>query len=371
MALNDPSPPSGVIRPRLRFLANGQWVPVALTASVTQNNAFHASRFTVTFAPPMEAGFPAQGTGSLAWWSQQSSMLADVQLGLIPDGGLEQDVVWTSLLQGEVDRITTDPIAWTVQVEGRDLTRRFIDNKTELAHVNQTSSQIVASLAAKEGLGALVTPTSTPVGRYYQLEHDHISLDQFHRAMTEWDLIVMLARFEGFDAFVDGNTLYFQPPAQPFNDAWVARWQIDEVGRQSSNLLSLRVERALTIAKGVQVTVKSWHGKQARAFVRKAGTGGASAQQYILVRPNMTEDQAQQLANQVYADLSRHERVLTGQAWGDTILTTRVPLRLTGTGTDWDRVYYPVEVTRHIDQQGFVMDFRAQLLPPSAESVAQ
>ncbi len=68
-------------------------------------------------------------------------------------------------------------------------------------------------LAGRHGLGAEVQPTKTPVGRYWQLEHDRITLDQFSRATTEWDLLVGLAEREGFDVWVGRGTLYFQPPA--------------------------------------------------------------------------------------------------------------------------------------------------------------
>lgn len=369
MALNDPYGQSRVRHPRLRFLADGQQINVALSASVTQTNAFHASRFEVRFAPPVQNSYPVAGPGSFAWWSQQSDMMADVQFGDVPDDGTESDIVWTSVLKGEVDRIIADPIGWLVHVEGRDLTRRFIDHKTVLAHVNQTSSEIVSNLAAQEGLSTQVTGTSSPVGRYYQIEHDKISLDQFHRSLTEWDLITSLARFEGFDAFVDGTTLYFQPPVAASSDAWVGRWEVDELGRQSSNLLRLNMERALTVSRGIKVTVKSWHTKKAAGTHKTAGNRkGADAQQYVFVRPNLTDDQAQKFADRMYADLSRHERVVTGQAWGDTLLTPRVRFQLTGTGTDWDNTYYPIEVTRRIDQHGFLMDFRAHLLPPSADT---
>lgn len=375
MALNDPNAQSAVTRPRLRFLAGGQEVPVALSCSVTQTNAFHASRFNVVLAPPVQDGRPATGVGSLQWWSQQSSVQAEVKLGLVSDGGTEQDVTWQSMIIGEVDNVTVSPTEWTVTLDGRDLTRRFIDNRTESAHVNQTSSEIVTALAQKEGLQVQAQATTTLVGRYYQIDHDRISLDQFHRSLTEWDMITMLARYEGFDAFVDGQTLYFQPPAKAGDDPWVARWKIDENGLQSGNVLRLDVQRSLTIAKGIQVVVKSWHGKQNRSFVRGAprsiqirDTATTNTQQYIIVRPNLTEDQAQQLANSVYADLSRHERVVEGTAWGDMLLTPRVTLRVTETGTDWDTVYYPVEVSRHVSMgQGFTMDFRAHLLPPAAE----
>jgi hypothetical protein len=42
-------------------------------------------------------------------------------------------------------------------------------------------------------------------------------------------------------------------------------------------------------------------------------------------------------------------------------MTTRATIRLVGTGTDWDQLYYPDTVTRRLSvQDGYRMDVRAK-----------
>jgi hypothetical protein len=111
-----------------------------------------------------------------------------------------------------------------LQIEGRDLSSRLIENKTQEAFVNQTSSQVATTLAQRRGLTPQVTATTTLVGRYYQQDHVRDSLNQFSRTTTEWDLLIYLAQREGFDVFVKGTTLYFQPTTDPSADPYVVRW---------------------------------------------------------------------------------------------------------------------------------------------------
>ena len=377
MPTNNPDAPSRTVAPRLRVLTGGMELPVALSAEVTQTNNFHGDRFRVRFAPPRDAGLcPLPGVGSFAWWGAQTSVLLNVQFGIDPSPARRNaPIVGTSLIVGQVDDFSLDPDGWTVTAEGRDLTARFIDHKTEAANVNQTASEIVAALARKEGLTPVVTPTTTPVGTFYQLEHVRTALDQFSHAIREWDEIVQLARFEGFDAFVQGTSLYFQPRTQPAAAPYSLVRHIDAHGRPSGNLLSLRLNRSLTIARGVHVVVRSWHGKQARGFTRGAPSFGlASAaenvQQYVIVRPNLTEDQAQQLANQTYAEIVRHEKRISGQVPGDLRLTPRVMLRLSGTGTAFDQAYYPDTIMQRIDGHGFVTEFTAKNHDPQTQVTA-
>ncbi len=365
MPLNNPSLPPTLLRPRLRLLVSTQAqqivqvVGTTLAASVTSTNSFHADRYSATLAPP------ASGPGSFAWWEGQTDIAAQVEIGLVPPGAPESAVTWAPIVVGPVDRVSSDFLQGTMQVEGRDFTARLIDFKTEMAHVNQTSSEVVVALAAEVGLQAQVTPTTTPVGRYYELEHDRIQLGQFRKAITAWDEIVMLARWEGFDAFVLGQTLYFQPMEPPDADPYLILAASDAEGRPRSNAYDLRFERALTVAKGVQVTVKSWHSKQARAFTRgypasrPVSVANPAVQQYVIVRPNLTEDQAQQLANRLYGEIVRHERTLSAKLPGDLVLTPRALIRVTGTG--WDQTYYPETIERSVGgKEGFAMQVRAK-----------
>ncbi len=104
-----------------------------------------------------------------------------------------------------------DVLNRTVEIDGRDLTARLLDARTQETFSNQTASEIAETLAARHGLTADVTATTTLAGRYYATEHDRITLGQFSRATTEWDLLTFLAAREGFEAYVAGQTLTFAP----------------------------------------------------------------------------------------------------------------------------------------------------------------
>jgi phage protein D len=106
-----------------------------------------------------------------------------------------------------VDNLDYDAEHGTINVDGRDLSAYLIASKVQETFQNQTSSQIAQTLAARHGLIADVTPTTTLVGRYYQIDHEQIGAGDFTRATTEWNLVFILAQYENFDVWVTGSTL--------------------------------------------------------------------------------------------------------------------------------------------------------------------
>ena len=358
-------PGSSLRTPALSVLANGGELGGVTEARVVAVNNFGADRFTVRAA--LSAADPA------AW--QGDAIDLEIRIGL--------DGAWASLIEGAVDAIEIDPVRFTLTLTGRDYTAAFIEAKTQEAFQNQTSSQIATLLAGRHGLDAAVTGTTTPVGRYYEIEHDSITLNQFARATTEWDLLSFLARQEGFDLYVQGTTLHFEQPdggsAQP-----AALTPLDCV--------DLGLHRALTLARDIEVTVKSWNSKQQTAFTQTAratgrggsGRGGsgrgasgggtrsgmqAQKQSYVIVRPNLTPDQALQLAQSILADLSRHERVVTLTMPGELGITPRTPIALSGTGTDFDQTYHVAEIERAVSfERGFTQRIRARNMTQAAET---
>lgn len=338
-------------QPRLRILANGISLPGALSANITSNNHYAADRFQ---ARARISDIDA------ATWSDTDVILIDIQLSLT---GLLSG--WTSLIQGEADHIRINPHTLTLDIEGRDLTARLIEARTQETFANQTASQIATTLAARHGLAADVRTTTTPVGAYWQLEHDRISLDSFSRAITEWDLLVTLAGHEGFDVWVTGQTLHFQPPLTTPDLNASLRATPTQTG--PANIQSLSLERALTFARDIEVVVKSWNSRQANAFIQIAratrGTQGPKAQpqRYVFVVPNLTPDAALKLAQSKLIELSRHERVITADMPGELSLTPRQPIRLEGTNTSFDQLYWIDEITRRIDMaSGFTQRLRAR-----------
>jgi phage protein D len=349
-------PPSDLRRPRLAVLANGNPVAGVIDAQVYTNNHRSADRFVMTVA------LSADTTAS-SFWSSTTDIQIDLQISI--DGN-----TFSSILQGSVDVIEIDALTNVLHVEGRDLTAMLIESYTQETFANRTSSEIASILASRHNLQAVVTNTTTPVGRYYQNQHDRITLNQFSRAMTEWDLLVFLAQQEGFDVFVEGQALHFEPPAGPSGAIILT----------PTDLIGLRLERALSFARGMEVTVKSWNSRQQAAFTQTASTQGANGsslmgdnstqpQRYIFVKPNLTSDQAMRLAQRKLAELSRHERVVAFTMPGELSLTARSLVTLQGTGTEFDQTYFVDSIERSLHyQQGFIQRLRCKNMAPLSDT---
>ena len=385
--LNDPNAPATARRPRLRIMlveagvpgqTNGsgaayvspptnQPIPNAISASVTNNNYYQADTFSCDFAL-------GRVPGDLAFWSEQPRVLVDIQIALnLTD--------WKSQLIGEIDTVHIDPANGVVSCTGRDLTARLIEAKTQEAFANQSSSEIAATLAARRGLLTVdangkpsITKTTTPVSRFYQDQHTLETAGQFSETTTEWDLLTKLAKIEGFDCYVFGQTLYFNPRQATSSTPYVLSMDLSR-NPPVSNMTGLQMERSLTLARDIEVQVRSWDSRNQRGFTKTAkaiGAKGAQAataksnnglgtQKILIIKGDMTEAQAQDYANNYLREMSKHERVIEASLPGDLILSPRMMVRLQGTGTTFDQAYYADSVTRYIDiEQGFTMNLRAK-----------
>lgn len=329
---------TGPVRaPRLNVLVNGTPLTNAIEAFASSTAFFSADRFRVQAAL----------SGDASVWAAETRLLVDVQMALSPLGG------FVSIVQGYADLVCIDPIAGTLMFEGRDLSAALIEARTQETFANRTSSEIATILAGRHGLAANVQATTTPVGRYWELEHDSLILNAAGRATTEWDLLVSLAKREGFDLWVSGAVLNFVPPDYAASPAVVP----------TASVVSLRLERALTFAGDIMVTVKSWHSRAGSVCVRTAKTdrGAASSRDYVYVVPNLTPDAAQTYAQNVLNELTRHELVASIEMPGELVLSPRTLLLLQGTGTIFDTVLRIDEVERRLHAtRGFTQRLRAR-----------
>ncbi len=346
-------PSNSTRRPRLSATVNGALIATPLTARVTSNNFYAADRFHLVAA-----------LGSSTPYDWLSSDRMAVQIAVSMDGAGE------TLIEGEADQVELDPIRRTATLTGRDLTARLIEARTQEAFSNRTASEIAEVLARRRGLSASVARTTTPVGRYWQLQRDRITLDQFSRATTEWDLLVTLAGLEGFDVWVNGRTLHFRPRTAAPAPSVTLR-----ATRGLANVTGLRLERALTLARDIEVVVKSWNARQQQAFIRRArrrrGSGPGEPQRYVYVVPNLTPDDALKLAQRKLEDITRHERRITADMPGELSLTPRQRIRLDGTGTDFDQDYWIDEITRTLHPtHGFTQTLLARNASPGSQATS-
>jgi phage protein D len=336
-AAADPFSVGRMRSPLLNVLVNGSPLTNAIEATVTSTAFFAADRFRVQAALNNDA----------AAWAAQTQLLVDVQMALSPFGP------FVSLVQGYADQVSIDPIAGTLQLDGRDLSAGLIEARTQETFANRTSSAIATALAGRHGLTPNVTATTTPAGRYWELEHDSLTLNAAARATTEWDLLVTLAKREGFDLWVSGTTLNFLAQNTSAPPAVVP----------VSSLVSLRLTRELTFAGDVVVTVKSWHSRAGSSTVQTARTqrGAATSRTYVYVVPNLTAAAALAYAQNALALLTEHELSVGIEMPGELTLAPRMRMALQGTGTIFDTTLRIDEIERRLHgTRGFSQRLRAR-----------
>ena len=96
------------------------------------------------------------------------------------------------------------------------------------------------------------------------------------------------------------------------------------------------------------------HASDSRAGTMVAATAGSGGRLHGLVRPNLSADEAQRLADRALADLRRHEWAAHVTMPGELLLTARSRVSLQDAGAGWDRVLAVSDISRHLDaRRGF------------------
>lgn len=345
--------PSMVRQPVLRVMVGKQELTGVLDVQVTNNSHFTADTFHLTAA--LNDLPPAM---NLRYWGDSQGDEIEIFVGFKNSDGT---TVMQSMFYGRVDDVEPSLDTMTLSLSGRDLSGDLIDSKSAEHFADQPCSEIVKLIAARHGLTANVTATTTRSGKFYELVHARITQDQ-----SEWDLLLFLAQEEGFDLWVAGKTLYFHPPNADKKQAYLITRTLQP---QHGNCISLKLHRSQTLAKDVIVKLRSWNQTQgktvtATAKVTKASgnqRSGGKAQIYSFTVPNLDQTQADRWAKAKAEEISKHERVITATLDGDNALDMRKPVQLVGTNTSWDQLYFIDTLTRHISMDaGYVMDLRAK-----------
>jgi prophage tail gpP-like protein len=331
-------PPNDVRQPRLAVLANGMPLADVISADVQSNAYMAADRFSIIIA---------HSTSDDAFWSTLP-VLIEIQMNV----GAEQ----VSLIVGHADSVELDPIRGEAHVHGRDLTGLFISAQIAETFENQTASDIATLLAGRHGLTANVAITSVLVGRYYQIGRTRQALSQQSRATSEWDVLTWLADQEGYDMWVSGQTLNFQPPQSGTPVAALT----------PSTCITLRVRQALDLAAGLTVKIQSWCSLTERTVSEMATTtmGRSGGMMLTANKPNISSNDALTMAQNALSILSLHETELIFEVPGELTMAPRTTLAFSQIGSGFDGVYEIAEVDRHISfARGFVQTVVARGMP--------
>lgn len=356
-------------QPRGLVKVNGQIAQGWVEWEVTNNTLYHADKFSVALSLRKQS----QDMG-WSWWAAQTQLTFEIFAGFPADVTNYDSNDLTSLILGNADSIEIDPLFGIIRVEGRDKTALLIDTKTAQKWINQTSSQIATQLAQAQGLTPKVTATKTKAGNYYA--QDHV-LPTHER--SQWDLLTYLAQKEGFQVYVTGNTLVFGP-APPDAAPYIIQWQEPNPVLPASNAVRLNFSHNLTLSRDIVVRVRSWNMWQKASYTKtatvkhKSRNSGDTPQVYSFIKPGLTPEQAQQLANQTALSLAQHELHMHVELPGDITPTMQSVLQLRG--TPYDQTFYPETIVRSMrlggegeddDTGGFRMSIESKNVRPMTE----
>lgn len=170
--------------------------------------------------------------------------------------------------------------------------------------------------------------------------------------------MVWLAEQEGFDVWVQDNTLYFQPKPKNPNPDFIVRAGLSF---RTSNVESLRMERKLGLAANVKVTMKSWNSANQTAYAETAAAFGTESsgnpKSYVFVHPNLMPDQLLAQAQRRLNEIIQHERVIEFIMPGELQLSARSQVALVGTNTAFDQTYKVETIERRLDYWGGFTQF--------------
>ena len=322
--------------PQVLVLVNGFTLPGIIDVELASNNHLGADRFSLTAS--------LAATGYDVWTSD----VLEFDIRVAVSG------CWSSLIYGQADQIEIDLGHGEVRVEGRDLTSRFIEARLQESFENQTASNIANLLAERRGLQAVVTPTEAVIGRNFENSYSRLSLDQHARSTTEWDLLIHLAEGEGFDVWVDGQSLYFAPPDQ--SAAILALTPQD--------CSSIRLQRLATLSGGLAVTVRSWdcRGQMSVEQTATSPDGSDAPRTYVVLKPNLSSDAAQIVAQRLLTQMAQNQRSVVIEMPGDVTTRPRDVLELANTATDFDGLWVITSVERRVSyQHGFTQAIEARM----------
>jgi phage protein D len=332
--------------PRAIVLING--IQVSVTHIEVNTAQFgYADTFTI-FMPLIGQTAPINRD----YFATNQNVLVTIYIGFPPNPNSFTSNDLDLIITGNADQYRDNLGTNFIEISGRDLTSKFIEAKITQYFPNQTSSQIVTAFANEQGLTPQVTATSTVVGAFYQNQQTLLA-----NQMSQWDMITYLAQQEDFQAFVSGNTFIFEPKTDQSSNPYIINYVLasSSVAFPYGNFISCEVVTNTNLAGNVQVTVRvPYDTRTGQAFsvkVKSTQTKGISntTRKYVLRKPGLTPQQAQQLASQLLEQHTSQGVGLNISMPGDNILKKDSIIQLKGTGTYYDQTYFPDEIRREIN----------------------
>jgi hypothetical protein len=334
--------------PRVRALINGMPVDDVIHADVTDRGSCKSSHFELT----VRAGGISLNT---QWLNLQNGPVS-VTISFYTQWD-DTDAVE---FEGLADSISFDPIRMIARIQGKDYSSVLANSSFQQSFSNQTASEIASYIATRHGFGSNITQTTTMVGSYRRNGHNQMSLNAYSHVTSEWDLLVLLAKTEGFELFIDGTSLVFSPQA-----ALLRNYMTIDNG----NAKEITFRRNCVLSDQTRVIVKSWNswmngsslssGQQtsSEAEVDFAGLSQDPGTDLVFITPNLSAQETEQLAQLYLQTLNEQNLTVDIVMPGETLLHPRDVLTVGDTGTSFDTQYVVRSLRRRFSPTGGFLQY--------------
>lgn len=327
--------------PRLSVLVDGLEVSSAVDARVVSNNYYSSDWFEVSFS------LSDAGAFGVEYWLTTPKPLIEISVAT------HTSTKPTPLIVGYGDTVSVDVLRGLVSVNGRDLSALLVDSTLHRTFPNPIAEEIVSLLALSHGLIPMVTPTAGPLGRHFAGTVS-LSADAYYsRTSTDWDLIVSLAYHYGYDAFVQGRSLYFLPSGSPLAPTTLL---------SPGDISQIRIIKDYQRQDEKNINLISWDSQLQNnsSSVLDSSFQDPNPTFIAISEPNLSEHRLHVTASNILNQIRRQSIKLFLSMPGDTVLSARTLISLTKFGVPIDSTYAIECIDRTIgSQSGYQQRIRA------------
>lgn len=254
------------------------------------------------------------------------------------------------LISGEITGLQpefseeSNPIAIA---RGYDLLHRLVRGRKTRSFTNMKDSSIASQIAREQGLGARV-------------ENSNVQLDYVLQAnQTDLEFLLKRGRLIGYELFVEGKDLYFQPPHNNETEVLTLNW--------GQGIIELYFNLS-TMSQVDTIEVYSWNPQQKKTLIGKANradnmqgsTSGSDktkqafgqATYSIVKEPVYTQEEADKVAKGQFNDMALDYITGEGTCVGHPELRAGKTIEIKGVGKRFSGLYYVTSATHLYSDDG-------------------
>ena len=344
---------SGVRSPRAWISLSGTRI-YCKSASVTMNATGSSSSFS--------AEVPLDLLLANGWTMASLASQKEISGSIYISNDIAADATGIQMIQGVVDDIEIHIPEMSVSITGRDLSAKMHNNINTTQYLNQSSSQIVQTIAGNYGLSVSGGGSSGMVGRQYT--RDFVKMFD---GESDWSAVRALAEIEGFAVYIKpgSSSLYFGQPGQ--NGSYSVNYQPPTPDSPAAgDFLELHLHRDLNLGGTVTSTASAFdpHSKMSRKSKSTCAGNDSNTLGYDCRAANMTQEQLEKLAKSKVFTAVRHEMEIDAELVGDNKLVAGMSLRLSGTQSAFDNSYAINSACHEVNDEGYTMTVMARAMSP-------